>query len=601
MHRVAEIACLLAAVFLILFLVIPGLRWGLPSRTINQLILGADTAEWRAPEGTDEALAQAWSAYPNYLSDGRKRIGKLPRSAFNPIRTYHPDEHAVFKSLANMKPNELYFSPGFFGWPAFHFYVVGGSLGASSLSGIVTLAEDPDFYFQNPEQMARLYVVGRVVTLLFAIGCVVIIWRAARQLFGPAGGAAAALLLAVTPLFAVNAHYMTADVPMLFWMALTLLASTHILRGGGWKWYILGGLFLGIAAATRYQGVVAAFSIAAAHFLRPAEPIEVRPQKVPVMEWLGRRLASKQLWLAALISMGVFFLFNPYILLEWQTFWREFTGELRSSGNPMSGLLSLGLFLESGLGILFSAVALGALWMAAVQRCREMGFVLLAFGVPAVLLWIGRPAMVRYMMPVLFLPVLAAAWAFAAVHRKGLEKRKRGLRFVMPVLLAILLAVIGWQSYAYCRLFSDSGSDTRTRAAQWLARIPAGAAMGIVLTKPDPSPWTFELPPLDEKRYKIVPVKASWNEMKRMADEGGLPEYFVCSDLQFPPIQVRHPLNAEEKTFWNEVFRGGKLYRVIESFEAWPLGRKVFLRRGPHDMRYPNPKIVVAQRVAQKD
>ena len=58
----------------------------------------------------------------------------------------------------------------------------------------------------------------------------------------------------MTPLFTINARYWTADVPMLFWISLALLFSTHILAGGGRRWYVLGGIALGLAAATRYQG-----------------------------------------------------------------------------------------------------------------------------------------------------------------------------------------------------------------------------------------------------------------------------------------------------------------------------------------------------------
>ena len=209
-----------------------------------------------------------WEYYPNNLSGGRASGPATPRSAFNPLRSYHPDEYVFLKSLSAMRPSQLKLFPGFFGWPALQFYVSGVALKVSSWFGAVTLVRDMDFYFQHPEQTARLYEVGRIVTLLFAAGCILVVWRAAGRLFGPAGGVAAALLLAVTPLFTINARYWTADVPMLFWISLALLFSTHILAGGGRRWYVLAGIALGLAAATRYQGAAAAFLIAAAHWMR---------------------------------------------------------------------------------------------------------------------------------------------------------------------------------------------------------------------------------------------------------------------------------------------------------------------------------------------
>jgi len=579
-------ACLVPAVGLVLVLVVPGLKWGLPSEERNRLALGENRDLWHAPEqGPDEA-ADPWSFYPNYLRGGRERTGRLPRSAFNPIRSYHPDEYVILKSLSGMRPARLELFHGFFGWPAFHFYVVGATLKGAAFFGAAQLVPETDYYFRNPVQMARLYRIGRVVTLLFAIGCVVALWRCAGNLFGWEGGAAAALLLAVTPLFAINAHYLTADVAMLFWICLTLFASTRILRGGGRRWYVWAGVFLGLAAGTRYQGGLAAFLIAFAHLLRePKEDAEVRNIRVGWKTTL-RDLGSKKLWLAAGVSVLIFLAVNPYVVLKPGQFCSEFLGELRGSRNPSSGLVSAALFVESGLGILLAVATLGALWMALARRDRGAVFVVLGFGVPAVLLWAGRPVMVRYMMPVLPLPVLLVAWAFAVVQRRGVTLGKLHKRLAAPILFSVVFLFTAHQSLAYCALFAAPGSDTRTRAGEWITRnVPPGATVGVAS-----EPWQFELPPLDKTRLNVMIVAQDMAQLSQRA-----PAYFVSSDLQFPPVAVRGPLTPGEKAFKREVFEGRGRYRVVARFEAWPPGRRKLLSRGPHDMRYVNPVIVVAK------
>ena len=187
----ASVAALAAAVGLLCALVLPGLRWGLPSAERNRLTLGPDPSTWRAPDLPSSERLDPWAAYPNHLSDGTPRTGTHPRSAFNPVRSYHPDEYVIFKSLSGMNPGRLEFFHGFFGWPAAQFYVVGAALKAASGLGLVRLVPDMNFYYRNPEEMARLYVVGRVVTLLFAVGTLIVLWRAGTCLFGVAGGAAA--------------------------------------------------------------------------------------------------------------------------------------------------------------------------------------------------------------------------------------------------------------------------------------------------------------------------------------------------------------------------------------------------------------------------
>jgi len=575
--------CVALALLMLGLLVVPGLRWGLPSRVRNRLSLGKDLERWRAPVGIAEEIEEPWTAYPNYLRGGWPRTGSQPRSAFNPVRSYHPDEYVILKSLSGMRPERLKMFPGFFGWPAFHFYVVGAALKLASLLGVVRLVPSLDFYFRNPGEMARLYLVGRVVTLLFAAGCVVVFARSAARLWGWEAGAATALLLALTPLFTMNAHYMTADVPMLFWIGLVFLASVHIYRGGGRRWYVLGGACLGIAAATRYQGALAALLLLWAHLL-------ARPMRGPAgPEERGAlgRLASVNLWLAAVVSVLVFLALNPYILARPGQFWAEVRGELGGARNPLPPPVAAGLFLESGFGMMFSGTALAALLMAAARRERAVHFVLLGFGVPVVVLCLARPAMVRYLMPVAPLPALLVAWAFFRIHRRGVEIGKRRTVAAAPVLLAVLLLATGAQSFQMARLFTDPQADTRTRAGEWIAEnLPQGATIGVVS-----EPWQFELPPLDRSRFRVIVVKPEPEALARAR-----PDYFVSSDFQFPPLAIRGPLSAKEKAFWREVFQGGGRYVIARRFEAWPAGRKVFLQSGPHDMRYPNPVIVVAWR-----
>ena len=435
--------------------------------------------------------------------------------------------------------------------------------------------------------MAALYRVGRVLTLLMALGCIIATWRAAARLFGREGGAAAALLLAATPLFAINAHYLTADVPMLFWISLTLLAATHILEGGGRRWAVLAGIFLGLAAGTRYQGALAGFVVAGAYLLREGDKAGSISAGTACWQGIGRRLASRDLWVAAAVSIAVFLAVNPYILLRPAQFLRELSGELHASRNPAPYLVSLWLFMQSGIGILLSLAVLGSLWLAVARRERKVGFILIGFGVPAALLLIGIPVNVRYMMPTALLPALLSAWAFAALLRRGFEIGKRGTKCAAPILLAVLFLVTAVQSWSYCMLFVRPEADTRTRAGEWIAEnIPDGATIGVVS-----EPWQFELPPLSSGRVKIVIVAQDPEALAKAA-----PDYFVTSDLQFPPVAVRGPLAPGEEEFRAEVFEGGSAYRVRKRFEAWPYGQESALRHGPHDMRYANPVIVVAQR-----
>jgi len=597
----------LLAIGVLAYLVLPGLQWGLPSKERNSLTLGEDPSAWRAPQIPTGEKESPWENYPNDLNGGRRRTGSQPRSAFNPVRSYHPDEYVFFKSLSGMRPSELRFFPGFFGWPALQIYVVGAALKVSSWLGLATLVPDMDFYFKKPEEMARLYEIGRGVTFLFAVGCILVIWRAAGRLFGAAAGDAAALLLAATPLFSMNARYLTADVPMLFWISLVLLFSTHIFSGGGRRWYVLSGIALGFAAATRYQGAAAAFFVAAAHWMRPADAqasafagatadkVAGKPAEGASACGTGalacastaeggcptiprRSFVSRDLWLAAAISIAVFLACNPYILARPGQFTQEFFGELRGSHCDWSQFAVVGpLAAMAGLGAMFIVAIFASSLLAAAQRGRAIFLVLVGFGFPAMFLLIGRPAMARYWMPVLLLPVLLVAWAFATVLRRGLELRKPGAKIVASGLLVFVLVFTAHQSLAFTRLFIDPAADTRTRAGEWIARnIPAGSSIGVVS-----EPWQFELPPLDARKCRIVVLDPSEER------EPAATDYVVASDLQ---------LGVDGASARWRAFLNG--YDILQRFGAWPAGQKLPLQYGPQDMRYANPVIVIARRRA---
>jgi hypothetical protein len=331
---------------------------------------------------------------------------------------------------------------------------------------------------------------------------------------------------------------------------------------------VLSGIALGLAAATRYQGAAAAFLIAAAHWMRPAcagSPAIPR-----------RSFASRDLWLAAAISIAVFLACNPYLVARPGQFAQEFFGELRGSHADWSQFARVGpLSAQTGLGAVFIAAIFAASLLAAVQRDRAISLILVGFGLPAVLLLLGRPAMARYWMPVLLLPVLVVAWAFGAVRRRGLELRKPAARIVTSALLAFVLVFTALQSLAFARLFVAADADTRTRAGEWIAEtVPAGSTIGVLS-----EPWQFELPPLDARKYKVVMLNPSKEREPQTAD------YVVASDLQLGV--------DDDSARWHGFLKG---YNIVQRFQVWPAGQKILLQYGPQDMRYANPAITIAKR-----
>ena len=571
-----------------------GLRWGLPSAERNALyfrdgIQGEDIPE--VPRGPD-----TWRLYPNSLP-GVERRGAAPRSAFNPLRSYHPDEYVLLKGLRHMQPERLDFFPGFFAWPPLHFCHVGAALAASWGVGYVDLAPEKHtaaFAYAHPDALGRTYVVGRCVTLLFALVAVGAMYAIGNRLYAPPAGLICALFLAVTPAFSYHAGFMTADVPMLAWALLATLCAVLAMQDGRLRWYLLAGACVGLAAATRYKGVLCALTVIAAHALGHAEGHRK----------LCDRLFDRRLWLSGLTALVVFVLLNPYLvgvllvssfdepvrecILEGQLL-NEFRGELRGSVWPTATRLgAVKATLGSGLGPPMALIALvGIAFMlvrnVVVARYREDLFILTAFLPVALLLFAGRPAMVRYWFPALPLATLAAGLIGTELVIARPAQKNR-LLLACGVLTIMLVAALTWiQAMSYALLRAQP--DVRTRAGQWLATcVQDGERIGVL-----EDPWQFRMPPLEMQAWPVVVTGMDADRLRESR-----PEWFVFSDYHLPPLAIRGPLNAEERAFWRELRRGG-LYVRAATFKRRPTfcGLRIAPSIAPHDMRYLNPRIYV--------
>lgn len=123
--------------------------------------------------------------------------------------------------------------------------------------------------------------------LAAALGSV-LLWQAAERLF-PArrAGLWAAALLNATLIMGVGATTLTPDTPLLFFWVCTLWALARVVTGGRPMWWLLVGLFTGLALDSKYTAAFLPIGIAL-WLLVAGRP------------WLARPWA----WLGALVGLG---------------------------------------------------------------------------------------------------------------------------------------------------------------------------------------------------------------------------------------------------------------------------------------------------------
>jgi len=550
-----------------------GIRWGLPSARRNALYY--TTAESKAA-----AIRQIRErgTGTDFRTAGNRSQSPLPRSVYNPLRSYHPDEYYVLKMLAGMRPWRLDVDPKWYVIGGAYVYPLGAALKASEVARLVTLESDVSFYIERPEEIAKLYLVGRVLSVALAAGAVVLVAAAARRLWGALAAWAAAVTLLVSPLFVMHAKFMYNDVPGTFWVCLTLFAAAGILRKGTKGPYVLAGIAAGLAAGTKLFHGFALLLPVAAHVLRERGS----------EEGAAKSPASRVLWMVA-IAVAVLVATNPYYLL------RPGAAAANFARHVWQGM-GFAFYLRAwgfGFGVLPLAAAALGLVVAAGRRRRGACLVGL-WGVGYyVCLSIWGKHFARYLLPALPAAAMMVGYIaqWAAGKGNGVSSGRQSVSSVR--ILAIFCALLciaapqivtDWEVMGSMR-----GPDSRTWMGERIAReVPAGATIAVT-----EEPWQFEMPPLDQHRYRII---VCGYDVERLA--AARPNAFVYTDLQSDPEVNPHAEIPHEADFWAEVSRrnetgewvltgpvlsGGGTHKFWSALGLW--------RKPPEDMRYVSPGV----------
>jgi hypothetical protein len=350
---------------------------------------------------------------------------------------------------------------------------------------------------------ADVYLLARATSAALGTVAVWILYLLGSRLFGRAVGLLAAAIEAVAFLPVFYSHLALNDVPTLAPLTLSLLGSAGILRRGRALDYLLAGLGLGLACATKYTAGIVLLPLIAAvvlrHLHREEEPGEEKKpgEDAPLL----RRVLSAHVGavLAGASALAAFILANPFALIDFQLFHRELARQSTLSGEaqgklgaPRQGGVAYYLWsLTWGLGWAPALGSLGGALMLA-RADRRLGWLL----VPAplsFLLFMGFQGRYfgRWLLPIF--PILCLLAAYFALSLAGsLAARRPRLRGA-AIGLAVLAACGQGVIYSMHSGLVLSSPDTRNLARAWmLANVPAGSR--VVVEPVLPNAWLADTP-----------------------------------------------------------------------------------------------------------
>jgi 4-amino-4-deoxy-L-arabinose transferase-like glycosyltransferase len=441
---------------------------------------------------------------------------------------YNTDEydHFVPKAIAlfghGWNPNYFANPPGF----TYLLYVVYAVWFGGGAALQHTFASNP----------TEVWEVGRITSGVLGTLAVWLLYLAGARFFDRRTALLAAGVEAVAFLPVFYGHLALNDVPTLAPLTLSLWGTAGVLRHGRRRDYVIAGVGLGLACATKYTGGIVLLPLLVAALIHLADP--------------KRRLdAIAGLLLVGLTSLGAFLIANPYALLSYAQFHNGIAHQQDVTDDP-SG--KLGLTHGSGITYYLWSVTWGLGWApgiasifgAVISWKRERkAFLVLVPVVVIFFIFMGTQGRYfgRWLMPIL--PMLCLLGAYAALQiADWLGARLRGLR---PTLIAVAVVALCAQGLVHS-VHSDlinSRQDTRNLARAWLL-THVTPCQRLAVEPVVPTSWTMPAKGVsgcsDPTSYysKFTALRTHTNADGTLSVNGGAPIYIEQYETTLEPALI---------------------------------------------------------------
>jgi hypothetical protein len=371
--------------------------------------------------------------------------------------------------------------------PPFHTYL-NHVLVVWPITGVMKIAQVPKERMKigNPAKL----IGSRLVTIALYLGTIALAYIFSRSSYGRFSAAIIAFAFATSAGFVAYAHFLTVDIPLLFWMLAALWAAYRLSSAPSTQNYAIAGFLIGITTATKYNGMAVGIALLVVHFFATKG------------ESLRRIILSRQLAIALGMALLGFIFGCPTALYEPKRFWDDFiynyTVTPRYSGQPARANY-LGAFgrIPEVIGIPGAILIAGLAILSCILILRRRdfsdaatrGFTLSGAVFLLYILKIGTfpRTETRYVLPAIPFLILMIGPAL-----QTFERRKWILALLLPVLIYNCLC-----SYLVGKRFND---DPRLKAQLWVVtNVPPGS----VIESSDTSPHWSKLPNLDGNEIKL--------------------------------------------------------------------------------------------------
>jgi 4-amino-4-deoxy-L-arabinose transferase-like glycosyltransferase len=419
---------------------------------------------------------------------------------------FHPDEPFSMGIILNIfKSGNL--NPHFYDYPSLFFYInafvyipyylVGKVLGIfASRNDILT----PILIIMgvSKAQLPSTVLLGRITTMIFGLATVIVTYLCGKHLTGKKRvGLLASLMTAVTVPNVNLSRFITPDIMTGFFVIASFLGSVLVYQRGKTRYYLIAGICAGLAASTKYNGVLALFPLILAHIF-----------------YYGKSaLRNKNIYIGVAVCGLAFLAGTPFAVIDFPSF---FAGLMYdnlhySAGHPgMEGdTLKYYLNYMWTTGGMLYLLSISGIVKGFSSRTKEV--ILLSIYPIIYFIFINR-YIVRndrtFLLMTPFMFLLASVFLdnlFTYFSRVSSETWRRASGFGLA---GLLILAIGWPvSVTVSNTQKLTSVDSRTTARIWIENnIPIGTKIALESYSPFIDPARFSV----QGFVKIIDHDAEW-------------------------------------------------------------------------------------------